>query len=115
MWQGGRRNGAFILSLGGIEVVKRRKNTASIFRLVCGFIANVLLLSKAVSSCMLKRRGAFQGPDDPRLFHTIELIGMAANFRVLQSKLGFAKASHELLGILAMLASACGIWVNWRK
>lgn len=115
MWVGGRRNGTVILALGGVEMVKLRKNRASIFRLVCGFIANTLLLKQAVVSCWSSRSGALQGPDDPRLFHTIELVGMAANFRILWSKLGYRRASHEALGLLAMLASACGIWVNWRK
>jgi len=114
MWQGFRRNGAVISWLGGVATVKRRKNLASIWRLVFAFIANVLLLKKALETCA-SRGGTFQGPDDPRLFHTLELIGMAANFRILWSKLGYTRMSHEMLGILAMLASACGIWSNWRK
>jgi len=115
MWQGNRRNGAVLLALGGVEMVKLRRNKCSIYRLVCGFIANLLLLRKAVESCARKRSGEFQGPDDPRLFHTIELAGMAANFRILWSKLGFRRETPQALGLLAMLASACGIWVNWRK
>lgn len=115
MLQGERKNGATFSRLGGVHSVKRRKNVASIWRLCFGFIANVLLLRKALASCSSRGGSAFQGPDDPRLFHTLELIGMAANFRILWSKLGYALMSHEKLGLLAMLASACGIWSNWRK
>eukprot|EP00438_Fugacium_kawagutii_P033741 Skav209657 [mRNA] locus=scaffold2126:100318:102479:+ [translate_table: standard] len=53
--------------------------------------------------------------EDARLFHTLEIIGMLASYRVLLSKLHIMKASHARLGLLAMLAAACGIWSNWRK
>merc|ERR1712187_747362 len=91
------------------------KNFASIWRLVFAFVANVLLLGKALPECSAAG-GHFQGLDDPRLFHTLELLGMTASFRVLLSKLKFAKIkSHSRLGLLAMVAAACGIWSNWRK
>jgi len=116
MWDGLRRNGAVISRFGGIANVKRNKNLASIWRLVFGFSANCLLLKRALELCSSSRAaGRFQGPDDPRLFHSIELLGMAANFRILRSKLGYSRMSHAHLGLLAMLASACGIWSNWRK
>merc|ERR1740121_615264 len=55
------------------------------------------------------------GWDDSCLFHTLELVGMFASYRVLLSKLGNARISHSYSGILAMLAAVCGIYVNWRK
>lgn len=115
MWQGFRRNGPIISRLGGVAKVKRHKNLASIWRLFFGFIANSLLLIRALENCAARNGGKLQGLDDARLFHTLELIGMAANFRILWSKLGYTRLSHEKLGLLAMLAAAEGIWINWRK
>jgi len=114
MWHGLRRNGAVLSALGGVASVKRKKNYASIWRLHFAILANVLLLRTAVKGCWAAG-GQFQGPDDPRLFHTLELVGMFASYRILLSKLGYASISHARSGILAMLAAACGIWSNWRK
>lgn len=116
MWKGFRRNGKAITWLGGVTKVKWRKNTASIWRLNFAITANVLLLFDAFRNCRRKDGGQFQGPDDPRLFHTIELVGMFASYRSLLAKLNFVKMkSHRLSGILQMLASICGLWGNWRK
>jgi len=112
MWKGFRKNGPVLSALGGVASVKRKRNWASIWRLNFAIGANVLLLYKA--ACKLRIR-SLQGPDDPRLFHSLEIIGMLASYRVLLSKLKIAKASHARLGLLAMLAAACGIWSNWRK
>lgn len=115
MWKGWRRNGYVITRCGGIANVKRMKNLASIWRLALAAIANALLLRKAIATCARSNSGKFQGPDDPRLFHTLELISMFANYRILRSKLGLLRLTHAELGLLAMLASACGIWSSWRK
>lgn len=114
MWQGFRSNGPVLRALGGVASVKRKKNYASIWRLVFAMVANGLLLHKAIEQCWTTG-GGFQGPDDPRLFHTLELVGMAASFRILFSKLGYSQISHSRSGLLSMLAAACGIWSNWRK
>jgi|Transcript_1186 hypothetical protein len=114
MWKGLRRNGKVVNYLGGVARIKWKKNLASIWRLNFAITANVLLFVKAVSDCA-RKGGQFQGPDDPRLFHTLELLGMAASYRILLSKLGFTKLSHSTSGILAMVAAVCGIWSNWRK
>lgn len=116
MWQGGRRNGPVVSFFGGASSIKQMKNYASIWRLMFAVTANALLLSKALPACAAVRRGRFQGPDDPRLFHTLELVGMAASFRILLSKLKYAKTkSHAHLGLLAIVAALCGIYSNWRK
>mmetsp|Transcript_105216 Transcript_105216/g.202072 ORF Transcript_105216/g.202072 Transcript_105216/m.202072 type:complete len:397 (+) Transcript_105216:3-1193(+) len=116
MWKGLRRNGYVVSKFGGVTNIKFRKNQASIVRLQFATIANTLLLWKAVGDCRQVRGGAFQGWDDPRLFHTLELVSIACNFRILLSKLKFVKLkSHATLGLLAMVAALCGIWVNWRK
>lgn len=112
MWKGFRKNGAVLNALGGVSNVKRKRNWASIWRLHFAICANILLFYKAMCRLGLKR---LQGPDDARLFHTLEIIGMLASYRVLLSKLNIMKASHARLGLLAMLAAACGIWSNWRK
>jgi hypothetical protein len=112
MWKGLRRDGKVISSLGGVNQVKDMKNMASIWRLNFAITANVLLLIAAM------RDGAstLQGVDDPRIFHALELVGMAASYRVLLSKLKYVKLkSHATSGILAMVAALCGIWSNWRK
>mmetsp|Transcript_93606 Transcript_93606/g.274162 ORF Transcript_93606/g.274162 Transcript_93606/m.274162 type:complete len:360 (+) Transcript_93606:62-1141(+) len=114
MWHGFRRNGPILRALGGVASVKRRKNFASIWRLNFAILANVLLLRMAVLSSMV-RGSRFQGPDDPRLFHTLELVGMFASYRILLSKLGYVRISHTNSGLLAMVAAICGIWSNWRK
>eukprot|EP00928_Gymnodinium_smaydae_P042540 TRINITY_DN28621_c0_g1_i1.p1 TRINITY_DN28621_c0_g1~~TRINITY_DN28621_c0_g1_i1.p1 ORF type:complete len:400 (-),score=58.70 TRINITY_DN28621_c0_g1_i1:165-1364(-) len=118
-WQGGRRNGVVIRALGGVERIKRRKNAASLARIVCAFLANVLLLRKALAERRSpdgQRPSPFEGPDDARLFHTIELIGMAASFRDLLSRLGYAPmSSHSKIGLLGIVSAVCGLWSNWRK
>lgn len=116
MWKGFRKNGPVINYLGGVTQAKKRKNMASIWRLNFAITANVLLLIDAIRQCRRKEGGKFQGPDDPRLFHTLELIGMAASYRVLVSKLNYIKLkSHATSGVLAIVAALCGIWSNWRK
>eukprot|EP00933_Yihiella_yeosuensis_P075013 TRINITY_DN84141_c0_g1_i1.p1 TRINITY_DN84141_c0_g1~~TRINITY_DN84141_c0_g1_i1.p1 ORF type:complete len:196 (-),score=23.55 TRINITY_DN84141_c0_g1_i1:101-688(-) len=115
MWKGLRRNGTVLIALGGVANVKRIKNLASMWRLVFAISANVLLLKKASSTTIEEGQTSFQGPDDPRLFHTLEIVGMVASFRILLSKLGWTKSTHSRLGLLAMLAAVCGIWSNWRK
>lgn len=112
MWKGFRKNGAILNSLGGVSNVKQKRNWASIWRLNFAIGANILLFYKAVVRLGWK---SLEGPDDARLFHTLEIIGMLASYRVLLSKLNILKASHARLGLLAMLAAACGIWSNWRK
>lgn len=112
MWNGGRKEGPVLTMLGGVASVKGWKNLASIWRLVFAIIGNALLLRRAE---LLNRLEAFQGPDDPRLFHCLELLGMAANFRILAAKLGYAKLSQKSSGLLAMLAACTGTWSNWRK
>lgn len=112
MWNGGRKNGPVLSMLGGTASVKRWKNLASIWRLVFAMIGNALLLRRAE---LLHRFAAFQGPDDPRLFHCLELLGMAANFRILAAKLRYAPLSQKSSGLLAMLAACTGTWSNWRK
>ena len=63
-------------------------------------LANILLLKKAVSDCS-ERGGAFQGCDDPRLFHSLEIMGMAASLRDLLSRLGVAPLQdHAYIGVL---------------
>lgn len=114
MWKGFRKNGLVISGFGGVASVKRKKNLASIWRLNFAIAANLLLLFKAIKASMATGFG-FQGPDDARLFHTLELVGMFANYRILLSKLGYSGASHAKMGLLMMLASACGIWSSWRK
>mmetsp|Transcript_11103 Transcript_11103/g.30674 ORF Transcript_11103/g.30674 Transcript_11103/m.30674 type:complete len:354 (-) Transcript_11103:96-1157(-) len=115
MWVGGRRNGAVVAWLGGVTQIKRRKDGASIVRIVCAMLANILLFKKAVSDCS-ERGGAFQGCDDPRLFHTLEIIGMAASLRDLLSRLGVAPLEdHAYIGALGIIGSAVGLWSNWRK
>jgi len=115
MWKGFRRNGKVVQNLGGVTKIKWRKNMASIWRLNFAITANVLLLMDAVRQCKSKQGGQFQGPDDPRLFHTFELVGMAASYRILLSKLRDWKMSHATSGLLAMVAALCGLWSNWRK
>merc|ERR1712061_328795 len=62
------------------------------------------------------RGGTFEGPDDSRLFHTLELIGMAVSFRDLLSRLDMMPMmSESQSGLLGMLGSAVGLWSNWRK
>lgn len=39
----------------------------------------------------------FLTAEDARLFHTLEIIGMLASYRVLLSKLNILKASHARL------------------
>ncbi|CAE7715840.1 unnamed protein product [Symbiodinium pilosum] len=112
MWKGFRKNGAILKALGGVANVKRKRNWASVWRLNFAICANLLMLYKAVLRLGLKR---VADPDDPRLFHTVEIVGMVASYRVLLSKLKISTASHARLGLLAMLAAACGIWSNWRK
>jgi len=112
MWKGFRRNGVVVSALGGVAKIKRNKNLASIWRLNFAIIANVLLLSRTLADV---GGDSFRGPDDPRLFHTLEIVGMAASFRVLLSKLNVWKEGHARLGLLAIVAAACGIWTNWRK
>ena len=51
----------------------------------------MLLFYKAVGRLGLR---GLEGPDDARLFHTLEIIGMLASYRVLLSKLKIWKASH---------------------
>merc|ERR1712039_306008 len=51
MWQGGRREGPTLQRLGGVAMIKRRKNQASIWRLNCAITANVLLFRVAVLRC----------------------------------------------------------------
>mmetsp|Transcript_71753 Transcript_71753/g.214248 ORF Transcript_71753/g.214248 Transcript_71753/m.214248 type:complete len:357 (+) Transcript_71753:46-1116(+) len=114
MWHGFRRNGPILKALGGVAQVKRRKNFASIWRLNFAILANVLLLRMAVLRSFVSG-GYFQGPDDARLFHTLELVGMFASYRILLSKLGYVHISHTSSGLLAMVAAICGIWTNWRK
>eukprot|EP00415_Alexandrium_ostenfeldii_P000576 UN0576 len=114
MWHGFRRNGPILSSLGGVARVKRAKNFASIWRLNFAILANVLLLRMAVIRS-IALGGRFQGPDDGRLFHTLELVGMFASYRILLSKLGYLHISHRNSGLLAMVAAICGIWSNWRK
>ena len=36
---------------------------------------------------------------DPRLFHTVEIVGMVASYRVLLSKLKISTASHARPGM----------------
>lgn len=116
MWKGFRRNGKVIESLGGVASIKWRKDSASIWRLNFAITANVLLLIDAIRQCKGKEGGQFQGPDDPRLFHSLELVGMFSSYRILLGKLGFVKLkSHATSGMLAMVAALCGIWSNWRK
>jgi len=112
MWKGFRKNGPVLRMLGGVASVKRKRNWASIWRLNFAIGANLLLLYRAAQKWGQK---GLDDPDDPRLFHSLEIIGMLASYRILLSKLGFAKASHARQGLLAMLAAACGIWSNWRK
>merc|ERR1711953_1223844 len=77
--------------------------------------ANFLLLRKAISHCARTNK-KFNDVDDPRLFHTLELLGMFASFRILLSKLKVMKIhDHSTLGLLAMVAAMCGIFSNWRK
>lgn len=111
MWTGFRKNGPFLERFGGTTGTKMKKNTASIYRLAFAIIANILLLYKALK----ESKNRFEGPDDARLFHIIELSGMFASVRVLRSKLGHFKISHTQNGLLSMLAALCGIWSNWRK
>ncbi|CAJ1450410.1 unnamed protein product [Effrenium voratum] len=112
-WKGGsRENGAILSALGGASSVKRKRNWASMWRLHFAISANILLLYKAVRR--LGVRG-LEGPDDARLFHSLEILGMLASYQVLLSNLKIHKASVTRLGLLAMLAAACGIWSNWRK
>lgn len=113
MWQGGRRNGAVIIFFGGVALIKRRKNIASFWRIVFAFWANVLLLKKAIEE---RRAKGFEGPDDARLFHTIELIGMSCSFRDLAARLDYAPMdSQTYIGMLGMVGAAVGLWSNWRK
>lgn len=115
MWHGRRRNGAVISFMGGISNIKRKKNLTSIFRIFCAFVANVLLLRKAIIECAASG-GAFLGPDDPRLYHTIELLGMSASFRDLLSRLDVSPMSSQInIGLLGILSATCGLWSNWRK
>jgi hypothetical protein len=112
IWQGLRRNGPVLSALGGVASVKRKRNWASIWRLNFAIGANLLLFYQAIRKLGTK---SLEGPDDARLFHILELVGMFASYRVLLSKLKLSKASHARLGLLAMLAAACGVWTNWRK
>eukprot|EP00747_Dinoflagellata_sp_TGD_P168822 gnl/TRDRNA2_/TRDRNA2_196126_c0_seq1.p1 gnl/TRDRNA2_/TRDRNA2_196126_c0~~gnl/TRDRNA2_/TRDRNA2_196126_c0_seq1.p1 ORF type:complete len:412 (+),score=93.44 gnl/TRDRNA2_/TRDRNA2_196126_c0_seq1:75-1310(+) len=112
MWQGWRRNGRVIDTLGGVRAVKRMKNYTSIWRLSFAMLANAILLKKAV---VLKAQDRFEGPDDARLFHVLEIAGMAASFRVLQARLGFKALSESRCALLDMLAALVGLWSNWRK
>ncbi|CAJ1343629.1 unnamed protein product [Effrenium voratum] len=77
--------------------------------------ANILLLYKAVRRLGVRGRLAQDGRFDARLFHSLEILGMLASYQVLLSNLKIHKASVARLGLLAMLAAACGIWSNWRK
>lgn len=118
MWQGGRTNGPVVKWFGGVSSIKSKKNYASIIRLMFAFTANALLLKKAVEKIGKgdkSMRPLVGGPDDPRLFHALELFGMTMSFRVLISKLGYSKETHARLGLLSMCAALCGIWVSWRK
>eukprot|EP00927_Polykrikos_kofoidii_P051918 TRINITY_DN45698_c0_g1_i1.p1 TRINITY_DN45698_c0_g1~~TRINITY_DN45698_c0_g1_i1.p1 ORF type:complete len:401 (+),score=63.45 TRINITY_DN45698_c0_g1_i1:56-1204(+) len=113
MWRGRRRDGAVMSLLGGAANIKRRKDLASIFRIVFAFIANVLLLRKAIRDC---EGEAFRGPDDPRLYHTLELCGMAASFRDLLARLDVAPMKSQVnIGLLGIVGATCGLWSNWRK
>eukprot|EP00929_Paragymnodinium_shiwhaense_P005406 TRINITY_DN10731_c0_g1_i1.p1 TRINITY_DN10731_c0_g1~~TRINITY_DN10731_c0_g1_i1.p1 ORF type:complete len:372 (-),score=68.39 TRINITY_DN10731_c0_g1_i1:339-1454(-) len=116
MWHGARRNGKVISFFNGVSNLKRQKNQASIMRIMMAFLANVLLLRKAIKDAEAKDDTKFQGPDDARLFHSIELLGMAASFRDLLSRLGYAPMTSQVqIGGLGILAAMCGLWTNWRK
>ena len=64
---------------------------------------------------VLKKRKRKFDLDDPKLFHSLEILGMLCNFVILNSKLGFRARSHLAMGLLGMLAAAQGVWRNWRK
>jgi hypothetical protein len=135
-----RVDGLVVAWLGGEKGMKRWKNYSSMYRLYFALAANVLLLYK----CWRDRRrqraqaatpalGSSLGSsssgggaggssassplDDPLLFHSLEVLGMLCNYRVLLSKLGVAGwgASHAYMGFLGMAAASQGVWRNWRK
>jgi hypothetical protein len=57
-------------------------------------------------------------PDDPLLFHTIEVFGILSSMRILAARLSrhrFARLADRYMGILGMFGAACGMWRNWRK
>lgn len=113
--QGPGKDGALVASLNGVSGIKRKKDKASILRLLFAIVANVILLRQATVGRPIG--GGKQGSlDDPRLFHTLELVGMAASGRILLSRLGFTRAlGRTRAGMLSMLAAACGLWSSWRK
>jgi hypothetical protein len=125
-----RVDGLVVAWLGGEKGMKRWKNYSSMYRLYFALAANVLLLYK----CWRDRRrqraqaatpalGSSLGSsassllDDPLLFHSLEVVGMLCNYRILLSKLGVAGwgASHAYMGFLGMAAASQGVWRNWRK
>lgn len=125
-----RRNGWVVASLGGVTNIKRLKNRSSLYRLFFALTANILLLHKAWRSRALARRDRLAGApvdaaneqqgsslDNPLLFHSLEVLGMLCNGRVLLSKLGFSGwgATHAYMGALGMFAASQGVWRNWRK
>lgn len=115
-WRGLATNGRTVDAIGGVRALKWWRNFASISRLNFAITANALLLVRAVRSLQRSGDTSFQGPDDPRVFHTLELIGMFASYRILLSKLHMRPMKfHSVLGILAMVAAICGLWPNWRK
>ena len=57
-------------------------------------------------------------PDDPLLFHTIEVFGILSSMRILAARLSrhrYARLADRYMGILGMFGAACGMWRNWRK
>ena len=115
-----RHNSSLVHWLGGVRGIKTWKNYASFYRLMFALAANILLLYKSLrrrqsdSPGAEKRKRKFD-LDDPKLFHSLEILGMLCNFVILNSKLGFRARSHLAMGLLGMLAAAQGVWRNWRK
>ena len=126
-----RRNGSVVRLLGGVTGIKRMKNYSSMYRLYFALTANVLLLCQAWRKRRARPRKSLlndaepqatatvqRSPlDDPLLFHSLEVLGMLCNLRVLLSKLSVPgwRASHATLGALGMAAALQGVWRNWRK
>ncbi len=122
-----RRNGSVVRLLGGVTGIKRMKNYSSMFRLYFALTANVFLLYQAWRSRgravredaeqQVTSTVARSALDDPLLFHSLEVLGMLCNLRVLFSKLNVPgwRASHAKLGLLGMAAALQGVWRNWRK
>jgi len=124
IWIGGwqARQGPMVTWLGGVAQMNTARNYFSFCRTAFGFAANVLLLFQAARKKWNETRRWLdvlypETWDDPVLFHSLEIVCITVNMRILLSQLGYRrfKLSNSRLGLLGMIAAVTGMWRIWRK